>query len=262
VAQTKLRLPVQIRGIPGSTTQNALVAWGDAYGNSVLNSLVTVDGSGNLTTPASFKSDGVAKIKEQTGTPSPLAGYGFFYFKSDNKPYALGDDGTEYALGGGGKFDKEVVSFSPDDTYPASDVAVNGLLRAVAFPGAANSITWAQFTLDSGSLQAAVDIKFQIAYSMSNSETSKKVSLNADVWVFADGNAPGKVANVTALEDEITVPNDDQIDILALTNIKVPAAHVASAGQVVVVKLWRDVAGATPAHSGDFRLVSLRAYQT
>jgi hypothetical protein len=38
----------------------------------------------------------------EVATPSTLAGHGHFYFKSDNKPYARGDDGTEYDLSAGG----------------------------------------------------------------------------------------------------------------------------------------------------------------
>lgn len=202
--------------------------------------------------------------KITAGFPSP----------SNYTPTAVGNEnvnklsahlkGIDSALtgggGGGGKFDIKVEEIHPDDTDPAVNATVAGRIGAVAFSGSSDNIIWCQFITNSMLVDTS-DILFEVYYSMSSSEASKKVSLNADVWVFSDTNNPSKAADFSGLEDEITVPDDGTIDKLLLTNIKVGNSALTGAGQLVIVKLWRDVDGATPAHTGDFQLMSIRAYQ-
>lgn len=161
---------------------------------------------------------------------------------------------------GGGAFSIGVTQFQPDDTSPPVNVTVGLALKAIAFPGSDDSITYAQFTTDDN-IDDTKDIKFEVVYSMSSSESTKKVSLNADAWVFSDADAFNKAADQTGMEDEISVPSDGQVDKLALTNIKINASELSGVGQVVAVKLFRDVDGITTNHTGDFQMISLRAYQ-
>ena len=156
-------------------------------------------------------------------------------------------------------FSADIVLFGTDDVSPAYNKVIGSGLRATVFTAAENTIAWPQFVA-TGIVDTS-DILFEITYNMSTSESTKQVSLNADVWVFNDGDAVGKAASATGLEDEISVPNDTQLDKLVLTNIKVPNAALTGSGQTIMLKLWRDVAGVAANHSGDFQLVSVRAYQ-
>lgn len=171
-----------------------------------------------------------------------------------------GIDAALASTGGGGKFDIKIEEIHPDDTNPATNCSVAGRLAGVAFSGSSDNIVWCQF-ITNAMLNASNDILFEVCYVMSSAESSKKVSLNADVWVFSDNDDPSKAADFSGLEDEISVPNDGKIDKLGLTNIKIGNSALSGAGQLVVVKLWRDVDGTTPNHTGDFQLMSLRAYQ-
>lgn len=190
-------------------------------------------------------------VAGQSGVvPAPSAG-------DQNK--VLRGDGTWVAQGGS-PFSAEVVQFTPDSVSPPVNRILSSVLRAIAFSGSADNIAYAQFTTD-GRLDDTKDIVFEILYCMSSSESTKQVSLNADVYVFADNMSPAKAADATGLEDEISVPNDGNTDKLVLTNIKVAAAFLTGTGQTIVLKFWRDVDGVAANHSGDFQLISLRAYQ-
>jgi hypothetical protein len=156
-------------------------------------------------------------------------------------------------------YSQEITQFRADDTNPPSNEVV-GVCQTISFSGSSDNITWPQF-ITTDEVDDSKDINFRIAYTMSSSETSKSVSLNADVYVFSDGDDPTKSANVSNLEDEISVPSDTQIDKFSLTSIKVPASQLSGSSQVIVLKLWRDVDGVANNHSGNFRLISLKAHQ-
>ena len=193
-------------------------------------------------------------------TTAPTIAKPIFVATSATTGIVLNQRNTSASSGGGGKFSIDVNQIGPDDTYPATNVSVAGVISGIAFSGSSNNIVWAQFPTND-MLDDTKDINFEVTYCMSSAESSKKVSMNSDIWVFSDGSDPSKAADYSGLEDEISVPNDGTLDKLALTNIKVAAAALSGYGQTIVVKLWRDVAGASPAHSGDFQLVTLRAYQ-
>lgn len=187
----------------------------------------------------------------------PFAGVsGRLYYSTDTKILSIDNgsswvDITEYS--------QEITQFTMDQTDPPANEQV-GVLQTISFSGSNDNILWAQFTTTSF-LSDSTDIKFEIAYTMSTSESSKQVSLNADVYIFSDGDDPTKSADVSGQEDEISTPSDTQIDLVQLNNIKVPAAQLSGTGQTIIMKIWRDVDGVTSNHTGDFRMLSLRAYQ-
>ena len=166
---------------------------------------------------------------------------------------AINDGG----LGGAGVFSVTVNEFQPDDTNPAVNRSV-GSLKAIAFSGVEDQAVLCQFTTND-MLDDTKDIALEVMYNMSSSSASKKVSLKADLWIFNEGDAPTKVANVSA-EDIINCRSDQNLDVVGLTNIKIANAHLTGAGQVIALKLTRDVSTADN-HAGDFQLVSIRAYQ-
>lgn len=159
-----------------------------------------------------------------------------------------------------GKFVREIREFSPDSSAPASLDKV-GNLNVVAFSGSTSQIAWLQFVTDAR-LDDTADLTFEIVYRMSASESSKGVSLNADVWVFSDADDPTKAADVSGQEDELSTPNDTNLKKQGLTNIKVPLANLSGSGQVIQLKLWRNPGDTGDTHSGYFQLVSFRAYQS
>lgn len=167
---------------------------------------------------------------------------------------------TALASAGGASFTIEVTQFQPDDTNPTTNVSVGSALKAIAFSASSDNIVWAQFTTDDN-LDDTKDIKFEIMYSMSSAESSKKVSFNSDVWVYSDNEDPSKSADSSGLEDELSVPNDGKTDKVVLTTIKVGSSLLSGVGQVVALKLWRNTSDTNDTHSGDFQLISMRAYQ-
>jgi hypothetical protein len=82
---------------PGSATLNAIALYDNVSGKVIKNSLVLVDGSGNMTGIEDLTLNGFLNMEEGAASPTPAAGYGVIYVKSsDKKLYFKDDAGTEY----------------------------------------------------------------------------------------------------------------------------------------------------------------------
>jgi len=239
------------RGIYSNLTTNTLQT--GELGFATDTNQVFIGDTSNPTNPILIGrvSIGLNASKGSAGTS------GQFYYATDTKILYI-DDGSSWQIFKD-NFSQEITQYTPDSTNPPTNTNI-GVLRAISFSGSSDNITFAQFTT-TNSINTNSDINFEIMYSMSSSESSKSVSFNADIYIFSDGDSPTKSADVTGLEDEISVPNDQTTDKIALTNIKVPTAQLSGIGQNIVVKLWRDINGVTSNHTGNFQMFSLRAYQ-
>lgn len=206
----------------------------------------------------------VGRVIIDTASNIPSFGIsGRYFYASDTEVLYL-DTGSAWKTissgSGSSVFTKEITQFFIiDDNSAFNDIV--GSLPIISFSGSSNSIIRIKFDTDEN-LDDSKDINFNITYCMSSSEISKQVSLNADAWIFSDSDSPTKSADQLSMEDEISVPSDQQIDNLNLTNIKINAANLSGSRQSIALRLWRDISGVVSNHSGYFQLISVRAYQS
>lgn len=81
---------------PGSATLTAIALFDNVSGKVIKNSLVLVDASGNMTGIEDLTLNGFLNMQEGAASPTPGAGYGVVYVKSDKRLYFKDDTGTEY----------------------------------------------------------------------------------------------------------------------------------------------------------------------
>lgn len=143
----------------GAITGSASLTWNGA------NLLIT----GGIVATTNIAGDVLGS--NEVATPgTPAAGKGFFYFKSDNLPYALNDGGTEMPLYNTG------TSFTTEDAQDATGAMINASLQYVDgtpllaigdrdngdITVSASGLTW---TIDAGAVSLTTDVSGDLPFS-------------------------------------------------------------------------------------------------
>ena len=156
--------------------------------------------------------------------------------------------------------EKEMTDFDIDSVMTGAENSnVWNMASSMRFSPLVDGAIWTTFRV-LASWDVLKDIKFKLFYTISSTDTGD-VSMNASFWVVEDGDVPAIGSPDVTVEDELTMGTINQLDVVSLTNIKVPNNSLSTADSLVIMKLWRDVNGVVDNHNGWLEMVKLIAYQ-
>lgn len=197
--------------------------------------------------------------------PAKPASVGQLFYRSDLRElHAYGGDPGWANLGGSSSaatFDKTVENFWADDTNPPDSEIIGNDVAVLSFDPSTNQIAYFDIHLD-GTISLTSNISFQIRYSMSTAVASLNVKLTLDYDVIGDGDSPITPNYGTQISETIAAVSTVNYTNYTATTMLVTSGNLTgNGGGVIRCRLTRDTTVGSN-HTGDFRLFSLRAYQS
>ena len=146
-----------------------------------------------------------------------------------------------------------ITEIQADRVTPVSNGWVSDL-QVIKFGPSADSAIWFSFR----NLRTGYDYKLRLEGCMDSADASKQISMNIEYYVVAASGDVTPAAATGTGEDEISVPSTAETKITHTgKNLVIPYAHLTSANEQILVKLWRDVDGTASNHTGNFCLTNL-----
>lgn len=143
------------------------------------------------------------------------------------------------------------------DTTASPIANIVGNTPSADFPANANSITYFTIRVPED-CDVSQPMTLLLNYGMSSADSSGKVAMVLEYEAVANG---GDVtpASPTATKTDVIDPPDgtETLDVFTGTNLKIDASDLGAVGRNINCKLYRDVSGASPNHTGRFQLLNI-----